>query len=191
MTVFGVMFGLSSAASCWQTFSASGSLVKVLLQDELRGDRIDALSLRAAQPALRLDRRKALVYAGHRKPEAPFELAREALDFLRQRMLAELRHRQADHDLRRAPFGEQFSDAVETRRRYGRQRMRGAQFRLADCHSNALETEIEGENGARSALRHARLRPAASRSRDPGAPWRRAGALPPARRTGSRRALPP
>src|SRR5207248_9145167 len=124
--------------------TSCGSLVKVLLQYELSGDRVHCLVFYSAQPALGLDRAEALVDARNRQPEAAFELAREALDALRQRMLAIRGDRQADDQLSRLPFLHQAADGLESRRRDRRQRMRGAQLGLPDCYSNALETKIEG-----------------------------------------------
>src|SRR5678815_4077952 len=72
IAVFGPTRGLSSRTSSWQSFSASGSLSKVLLQDELRRDGVDGFFLHAAQAAFRLDRSEALVDARHRQVEAPF-----------------------------------------------------------------------------------------------------------------------
>src|SRR5688500_8403572 len=77
MALFGPMRGLSSAASFSQSSSASGSFIEVLLQYELRRDRVDRLLLQAAQLALGFDRGKALVHARHRQLEAPLEAPRE------------------------------------------------------------------------------------------------------------------
>jgi hypothetical protein len=65
-------------------------------------------------------------------------------------MLALLRYGQADHHLRRPPFGHKLLDRSKPGRRNCRQGMRRAQLGLADGDSNALETEIEGENRARA-----------------------------------------
>src|SRR5258706_756509 len=176
--VFGPTSGFSTRASSWQRFSASGSLVKVLLQDQLRRDGIDRFPLHAAQPPLRLDRGEALVDARHRQVEAPFELAREALDALRQRMSALVGDRQADHEMRRAPLRNQGLDLLEARDR--RKRMSRSQFRLPDCNSDTLETEVEGENSA--LVRHALPNPAGARSRRRAAPSPRAAAPRPAYR---------
>src|SRR5258708_12876457 len=100
---FGPSCGRSSAASCWQSFSASGSLTKVLLQYELRGHRVHRALLHAAQPALRLDGAETLIDARDRKTEATFELAREAFHPLRQRMFAIRCHRQTDAHLPSLP----------------------------------------------------------------------------------------
>src|SRR6185312_7683344 len=107
MALLGVRRGRSSRASSSQSFSASGSFMEVLFQQELRSDGVDALALHAAQAALGLDRAEALVDASHRKAIAAFELAREALDALRQRMNAVRCHRQADHQPRRPPLANQ------------------------------------------------------------------------------------
>src|SRR6267378_8136782 len=74
IALFGVRRGRSSAASCSQSFSASGSFMEILLEQELRGDRVDALALHAAQAALRRHRAEALVDASHGEVEATFEL---------------------------------------------------------------------------------------------------------------------
>src|SRR3954469_19545593 len=110
MALFGVSLGRSSAASCSQSFSGSGSFsgsVKVLLQDQLGGDRIYRLLLDAAQPTLRFDGRETLVDARDRQVIAAFQLAGEALYAPRERMFAVRCHRQPDHQLRRAPFGDE------------------------------------------------------------------------------------
>src|SRR5512138_1228590 len=104
IAVFGPMRGRSSPASCSHSASASGSFVKVLLQDELRGDRVDAGLLYAAHAPFRFDRAEALVDASDGEAEAAFQLAREALDAPGERMLAVRGDRQADHQLRRLPF---------------------------------------------------------------------------------------
>src|SRR6266850_6094029 len=132
MALFGPRRGCSSAASCSQSFSASGSLAKVLLQDQLGGDRIDRLLLYAAQPALGLDRAEALVDPCHRETKAPFELPREALDAPRERMLAVRRDRQADHQLPGLPLLHQPPDGIESGRGDRRQRVGGAELRLPD-----------------------------------------------------------
>src|SRR5436190_22036517 len=138
MALFGVNAAFSSAASCWQSFSASGSLVKVLLQDELRSDGIYAFSLNAAQTALGFHRGEALVDAFYRQVKVALQLAGKALYTSRERMLAVGCDRQSNHQLGGAPLGHQSSDAVEAGRGDRRQRMRSAQLRLADCHSNTL-----------------------------------------------------
>src|SRR6267378_4370975 len=128
----------SSATSCWQRFSASGSFMEILLQQQLGGDRIDRLLLHAAQQALGLDRAEALIDARHGQVKPALELPREPLDPLGERVFALLCHRQADDQLGRAPFGDQLSNMVESRGGDRRQRMRGAELRLADCYSNTL-----------------------------------------------------
>src|SRR6267378_7331842 len=138
IALFGVRRGRSSAASCSQSFSASGSFMEILLEQELRGDRVHALALHAAQPALGLYRREALVHARHRDTEAAFERARKALDALHERMLAVGGDRQADHELRRTPLTDQFGNRVESRSSDRRQRMRRAELGFSYCHPNAL-----------------------------------------------------
>src|SRR6267143_228851 len=173
--------------------------MEVLLEQELGGDRVDALALHAAQAALRCHRAEALVDASHGEVEATFELAREPFDALRQRMLAIGRDRQADHELRGTPLADQPGNRVEPRRGDRRQRVGGAELGLADRYSNTLETEIEGEDGgivfgsreALGALRHVPLRPGASHSRGREAPSPWAAALPPECRTGSHPSLRP
>src|SRR5262245_50994683 len=169
------MRGFSSRTSSWQTFSASGSLVKVLLQDELSGDRIDSLLLDAAQAALRFDRGEALVDARHRQAEGAFQPPCEFLDLLGERVLALLANRQTDDQTCRMPLFHQRIDFFELRNRL--KRMNRFQFRLSDCNSNTLETEVEGEDGA---LRHAPPNPADVRSRGQAAPSPPADALLPA-----------
>src|SRR6478609_4957659 len=137
------MCGFSSVTSCAQSSSASGSLIKVLLQNQLRGDGVYRLVLHAAQAALGFDRAVTLVDPSHRQAEAPLELAREALDASREGMLAVGGDRQPHNQLSGLPLGHQLADAVETGRRNRRQRMRGAELRLPHCYSNTLKTEIE------------------------------------------------
>src|SRR5712691_1544750 len=144
MAVCGPIRALSSPTSCAHSCSASGSFMKVLLEDELRGHRIDRLVLDSAQAALRLDRSEALIHPCDRKPEPPFQLSREALDAPGQRMFAVLAHRKTDDQSRRAPFRNELFYLGETCD--GRQRMRGGELGLADCDANALETEIEGKD---------------------------------------------
>src|ERR671936_1021812 len=177
IALLGVRCGRSSAASCSQSFSASGSFIEVLLEQELRGDRVNTLALEAAQTALRFHRAEALVDASHREVKTAFELAREALDALRQRMLAIGGDRQADDELRRPPFGDQPGNGLEAGSGDRGERMRGAELGLAHPYSNTLETEIEGEDGGAAPLRHVPLRPAAARSRGRGAPSPWAAAL--------------
>src|SRR5687767_9710007 len=99
MPVFAPMRGLSSATSCSHSFSASGSLVKVLLQDELRGHRIDRFVLQATQLGFRFYGGVALVHARHRQLEALLEAPREILGLLRHLVrFALYRGRQADHE---------------------------------------------------------------------------------------------
>src|SRR5947199_4800782 len=114
------MRGFSSRTSSWQSFSASGSLVKVLLQYQLRGDRIDRFLFHAAQPAFRLDRGEALVDARDRKMETTFELPSEFFHSLRQRMLARLADRQADDQSCRTPFLHQGMNLFDARDRFQR-----------------------------------------------------------------------
>src|SRR5438067_7968830 len=142
MALFGPRRGRSSATSCRQSFSASGSgvthLSKILLQDELCGHRIDALALRAAQTTLRFHRTEALIDALYREMKSALELPREALDPLGERVFALLGDRQADHELRGLPFLYQASDGLEARRGDRCQRMRRAELGLPDCYSNTL-----------------------------------------------------
>src|SRR5258708_22021581 len=135
---FGPSCGRSSAASCWQSFSASGSLTKVLLQYELGSDRVHRALLHAAQPALRLDGAETLIDARDRKTEPTFELAREAFHPLRQRMFAIRCHGQTDDELRGPPLFDQAADGAAARRRHRRQRMRRPALALPHCYSNAL-----------------------------------------------------
>src|SRR6476659_4127744 len=110
MAVFGPTSGFSSFTSAWQSFSASGSFIEVLLQDELRRDRVDRFFLHALQFGFGLHRSKALVDARHRQAKAPLELAREALHAPRERMLAGLPHRQPDDQASRFPLLHEFLD---------------------------------------------------------------------------------
>src|SRR5712691_6699294 len=178
MAVCGPICALSSLESCAHSCSASGSFMKVLLEDELRGHRIDRLVLDAAKTALRLHRGKPLVDSRDGQLEPPLQLPREPFNAPGKRMRAMLAHRQADDQSRRAPFRNELFYLGKTCD--GRQRMRGGELGLANCDANALETEIEGKDGAGGPLRHVPLRPAASRNRGRGAPSPPAGALRPA-----------
>src|SRR5512145_1986189 len=135
MPVFGVMRGRSSAASCSQSFSASGSLVKVLLQDQLRRDRVDRLVLYAFEARFRLHGSVALVDARHRQLEALLQAAREVLRLARHLVRLSLGgSRQADDQRGRLPFLDERLDIPELGNR--RQRMRGAQLRLPYRNAN-------------------------------------------------------
>src|ERR671931_4548 len=109
------MRGRSSAASCSQSFSASGSFMEILFEQDLGGERVDALALHAAQAALGLQRTEAFIDARHRDVEAAFELAREALDALGKRMLAIGGDRPPDDEPRRPPLADQPGNGVEAR----------------------------------------------------------------------------
>src|SRR5688572_29548128 len=98
MALFGPTRGLSSAASFWQSSSASGSFIVVLLQYELRRDRVDRHLLQAAQLALRLHRGEALVDARHRQLEAPLEPSREVFGLPRHLVRLAARRSGQPHD---------------------------------------------------------------------------------------------
>src|ERR1700741_5449235 len=95
MALFGPMLGLSAAASWSMSFSASGNFIyaasslitKVLLQNELRGDRIDRFFLQPAQLVLGFDGGVTLVHARHWQLEtalqAPGEVFRLARHLVR------------------------------------------------------------------------------------------------------------
>src|SRR5258708_39521975 len=142
MALFGPSLGRSSAASCSQSFSASGSGVtqfsKVLLQDQLRSDGVDRLVFYAAQAAFRFDRVEALIDARHRQSKASLELAREALHAPCQRMLAVRGDGQPDDDLCWPPFANQFRNGLKPRGGNRGQRVRRAELRLADCYPDTL-----------------------------------------------------
>src|SRR3990170_3451482 len=77
MALAGPMRLRSSAASWAQSASASGSAAtEILFEDQLRSDRVHGPALRAAQPALGLHRRIALVDGRHRQAKTAPELAR-------------------------------------------------------------------------------------------------------------------
>src|SRR3989337_2509267 len=91
MALAGPMRLRSSAASCAQSASASGSAaMEILLEDQLRSDRVDGPALGAAQPAFCLRRRVALVHGLHRQAKTARELAREAPHALGEHVLAAL-----------------------------------------------------------------------------------------------------
>src|SRR5262252_4812259 len=166
MAVFAPTSGFSSRTSCWHSFSASGSFVKVLLQNKLSSDRVDRLLFHAAQPALRFHRREALVDSRDWQTKTSFEAPREFFHLFRERMLARFADRQSDDQLLRVPLLHQGMNLVEAGDRV--ERMRRLQLGLPDCNSNTLETEVEGEDGA--LVRHAPPNPAAARSRGRAAP---------------------
>src|SRR4051812_7478788 len=147
MAVFGPIRGLSSAASFWHSWSTSGSLVKVLLQDQLRGHRVDGalfstLLLHASKARLRFNRRIALVDARDRQLEALLEAAREILGLASHRMGDALdRRRQANHQRRGLPLVNQFFYLGKNS--YCGKRMHRAELGLAHGDADALETEIE------------------------------------------------
>src|SRR3954468_19916069 len=147
IALFGPMRARSSAASCSQSASASGSFIEVLLQDELRRHRVDLAfprpacpafaCPRASQPGLRFGGGIALVYARDRELEAPLQPARKVLGLPRHRMrLALRRGRQAHHQRSGLPFADERLDLFEAGHR--RQWMRRAQLGLADGNADAL-----------------------------------------------------
>src|SRR5688572_16731995 len=136
MALFAPMCGRSSAASCSQSFSASGSFMEVLLQEKLGGNRVHRLPLGAAQPAFRLDRAVALVNPRDRQLERalqpPREIFRAPRDVVR---LAARRGRSTDDQRSRCPFLYQARNFIKALNRA--ERMRRAEFGLADCDTNA------------------------------------------------------
>jgi pyrimidine operon attenuation protein/uracil phosphoribosyltransferase len=125
-------------------FDVNGAeLIEILLQDQLRRDRIDCLLLHAFQQRLRLDRRVALVDASHRQLEALLQPAREILRLPGHRVRRALHRRgQANHQAGGFPFFYEFFNLRKNRN--GGKRMGGAQLGLADGDADALETKIEG-----------------------------------------------
>src|SRR6476646_11240309 len=86
IALLGPMRGCSSAASCSQSASASGSFIEVLLQKELRRHRVDLAFAcpafahpRSSHAGLRFGGRVALVHARHRQLEAALEAPGEVL----------------------------------------------------------------------------------------------------------------
>src|SRR2546429_7043484 len=71
MAVCGPIRALSSPTSCAHSCSASGSFMKVLLEDELRGHRINRLVLDAAKTTFRLHRGEPLVDSRNGQLEPP------------------------------------------------------------------------------------------------------------------------
>src|SRR3954468_24379134 len=100
IALFGPMRGLSSAASCSQSASASGSFIEVLLQDELRRDGIDLAfcGTGAAQARRGLRGGIAFVYARHRELEAPLQLPRKVFGLARHRVHLTLRRGRQAYD---------------------------------------------------------------------------------------------
>src|SRR5687768_7051836 len=119
MAVLGRTRGRSSAASCSHSCSASGSLfIEILLEEELRGDGVDVLlygrlGSRGLEPAFRLGRAEAFIHARDGQAKAALQLPREALDALRERVCAALRHRQADDEAGGPPLMHQLLDLRE------------------------------------------------------------------------------
>src|ERR1041384_1614272 len=150
MALFGPMRGRSSAVSCAQSASASGSFIEVLLQEKLRRHRVDLAfrclafaCRRASQPRLRFGGRVALVHARHRQLEASLQATGGILRLACPGMrLPRDRPRQADHEMARLPLRDEGFDLFEARDRA--QRMGGAKLGLADGDANALEAEIAG-----------------------------------------------
>src|SRR3954462_5279179 len=147
IAVFGPMRGLSSAASFWHSWSTSGSLVKVLLQDQLRGHRVDGaffttLLFDTSKARLRFNRRIALIDARDRQLEALLEAASEILGLASHRMGDTLdRRRQAPPERGGLPLGNQFFYLGKNS--YGRKRMGRAELGLAHGDADALKTKIE------------------------------------------------
>src|SRR3954447_17532936 len=142
IALFARMRGRSSAVSCSQSASASGSFIEVLLQEKLRRHRVDLAFFcppypGASQPGLRFGRGMALVYARHRQLEAALKPAREVLGLPRHRMRLALRGRRQAHDQRSGlPLADEQLDLIEAR--HCRQRMRRAQLGLSDGDADAL-----------------------------------------------------
>src|SRR4051812_13552735 len=142
IALFGPMRGRSSAASCSQSASASGSFIEVLLQEKLRRHRVDLAFFcppypRASQPGLRFGGGIALVYACHRQLEAPLQPARKVLGLPGHRMRLALRRGRPAHDERsRLPLADERLDLIEAR--HCRQRMRRAQLGLSNGDADAL-----------------------------------------------------
>src|SRR5579885_1366356 len=129
IAVCGVTRAFSSAASFGTSASASGSrpVMEVLLQDQLRGLRVERLAAREldrlahadgyARAALDFRRAVALVDHPHGQAEAAVQLAREALGaarhLVRRAVLAE---RPADDEQRRLPFLHEPLDGGEAAR---------------------------------------------------------------------------
>src|SRR5690242_10936183 len=173
IAVPGLTSGLSSAASLGRSCSASGSFIEILLDQELRGMRVEALAAREARrlaaavgrphPALDFGAAVALVDHLDGHAEAPGELAREALGAARGLVgRAILAERAPDDEKSGLPLLHELLDRGEAARRGRRahpgQRMRAAGFALADRDADALKAEIESEYGAGSGaarlLRH-------------------------------------
>src|SRR5262249_24077620 len=121
IALFGPMRGRSSAVSCAQSASASGSFIEVLLQEELRRHRVDLAfrclafaCRRPSQTRLRFGGRVALVHPRHWQLEASLEATGEILRLACHGMrLAFDRHRQADHEMARLPLRDEGFDIFE------------------------------------------------------------------------------
>src|SRR3954465_4565191 len=143
MAVLSVTRSASCLASASQSFSASGKLIEILLEHELRGDRVHRQLVPApAQAAFSLHGRIALIDLCDRQPEAALKAARKALGLPSDEMRFALRgERPPDDEARRLPFLHQLfyrRKARIARSSYCRQRMRGAQLGFPDCHADAL-----------------------------------------------------
>src|ERR1700730_9320115 len=99
----------SSAASCAQIFSASGSgFTEILLQYQLRRDRVDRrFRLAAFQAPFGFDGTESFVDSRDRQAKRARELPREAFHPARERVLAPLRDRQPDRQAPWLPFAHQ------------------------------------------------------------------------------------
>src|SRR2546430_15322707 len=136
MAVCGPIRALSSPTSCAHGCSASGSYMKVVLDDELRGPRINLFVHDAAKTTFRLHRGDPLVASRNGQLDPPLQPPRESFNAPGKRMRAVLAHRKADDQPRRAPFGYELFYLGKTCD--GRQRMRGGELGLPDCDANAL-----------------------------------------------------
>ena len=158
MAVLGFTAGLSSAASCAHSFSASGSgFIEVLLQDELCRVRVElarARGLRRAPRAeslahagLGLGRSVAFVDLRHRQAETRLELARESRHLLRR----------GDARRRRRPAAD--------RRPGARAAIRRPAWRLPPCARRRPRRWRAADARCAGARRRRRRRCAARRSR--------------------------
>src|SRR5512134_1839853 len=164
MPVSGVTCARSWPTRSAQSVSASGSCMAVeeVLQDRLRGERVREILVRAtaaahrAQPLRRLGGCEPFVDERHREPEAPLELAREALRPVGQRVRRAVEgERQPDDEPRGLPLLDQLGDRREPRaaRRVvdRRKRVGDADAGLADGDADEALTEVEREHRVDSA----------------------------------------
>ena len=137
---------------------------EIALEDALGGDRVEAgleprtTRARGAQHAFGFARGEPLVHECGADAEAALQALREAAGELADRMLGTVGvRRQPDHQQRRPPFGNQPFDRRKARAVFrggdAGQGMRDPRLEVADRDANALDAEVEPQDGARPGVR--------------------------------------